>query len=50
MSIRSSPIRSELGALPNVDKLVPVIRRLDVAVPFLGQSLVAVARRPRTPC
>jgi SAM-dependent methyltransferase len=32
------------------DKLVPVIRLVDPAIPFLGQSLVAVGRRPGTPC
>ena len=32
------------------DKLVPVIRLVDRAIPFLGQSLVAVGRRPGTPC
>ena len=32
------------------DKLVPVIRRIDHAIPFLGQSLVAVGRRPGASC
>jgi SAM-dependent methyltransferase len=32
------------------DRLVPVIRRVDSAIPFLGQSLVAIGRRPPQPC
>ena len=31
------------------DKLVPLIRLADVAIPFLGQSLVAIGRRPKGP-